>query len=933
MMVTRQIRRRRIRQHSSSEGEGEGNGNDDCCDGDDHCDIMPSTVLLLRQSSSSPSRSILLSLVLLFLFTTPTTCTGQGTGTGTGTDLSSSSSSQSELDSIAEASIAYSMCFTGPSQAVTLNEATGELTIFSAVINNDDNDDNDDNYNDSSNRNRSRNRNLRRGGLRQQQQQQFRRTSSTDSSLNDFSMIVQKTNPAMIHHRDRGLSLDGSNSLTFTSSGNDNQDDINNNTNTNSNSTTKVFYARECSCYGDNSNDQNNDNKKIALFCDEESDYCGLSLSADGKQKVECYTVSKLDSLTRNIWPLIWILYCLVFVSCLCTFHGRIVLDFIKGTILYYCCGFGDRFGNRSLRSVNRYNYSIVQEILDEERYDRSQVLRTRRDGTTQAAQQMDAIANAAGGATTAANNNNNAAAVSADVPPTTIMTNNSIEMDNIVEDVDVDEEEQQQQEDVSAAAAAATTSTGMLSRFRNYVNNIEWPWQHSWKRYIRYNLLMRVEWIAQRDEVAFINSRQQRGLPHARYEMKIRKWNSQEGCTNAGGCSIVGGSLAQFSHCSSLNSVDEPHCTICFSELEDGDRVGDIGCMHVFHADCLKMWIQKRNSCPLCNIPVAKRRRISSEELNKEAIDEKEANTNNDNAAAAAAALLLLQEERDINSGSGTTANTSLAASNHLANHQHDDTDNYNYSIPVVSGDALQPMDGAATNMPPTRQRLLHMPMTPSTLAAEDSYDSYSSYSDEYEMNDDDDNSSIGGVNGSPSSSGFTVSNDRKQSIDDGEMTDDVEVKDDDDIDVVDDGNNHEELISPDNTLAPDAAVDESHQQEQEQQQQQPNLKFLQFQGSHLQSPPRQIRQRRSSSSTTRPQNSTNNNILTGHDGAVVGMDDGVQHENENEEEEKEDDGNEENVNDDNDISFRPEEQREGEDDDLHHLEEDTNDGDEEKE
>ncbi|OEU14353.1 hypothetical protein FRACYDRAFT_165374, partial [Fragilariopsis cylindrus CCMP1102] len=57
----------------------------------------------------------------------------------------------------------------------------------------------------------------------------------------------------------------------------------------------------------------------------------------------------------------------------------------------------------------------------------------------------------------------------------------------------------------------------------------------------------------------------------------------------------------------SSPNSVDEPHCTICFTELEDGDRVGDIGCMHVFHADCLKMWIQKRNSCPLCNIPVAK--------------------------------------------------------------------------------------------------------------------------------------------------------------------------------------------------------------------------------------------------------------------------------------------------------------------------------------
>ena len=874
-MVTRQIRRRR-RQHSSNSDGDDGD--------DDRCAIIPSTLLLLMGRSSSSSSCLLhVCLILLLLFlptTTITTCTGQLISS-----LSSSSSvsqseaklqshsqseAEAEAESIKEASTSYSIwrtqpvCFTGPSQPVFLN----------VIINNNENND----------------INRRYRGLRQ--------LRTTDSSLNDFGIV--QTNPAMIHHR--GLSLDGSNSLTSTSSGNGNQD---NNSRINSNNTittTEIVYVRECLCFGDI-------NDKIA-FCGEESDYCGMSTKSviDGggggggiQKNVECYTVSKLDTVTHNIWPLIWLLYCLVLISCLCTFHGRVVLDFIKGTILYYFCGCGDRLGNRSLRSINRYNNTIVQEILDEEHYDRSQVLRTRRDGTTQAAQQMDAItsnANANANANVGATTTNNAATVSVVVPPTTVMTNNSIEMDNIIEDVD---EEEQAVQDVSAATSTAPRNTGsMLLRFGNYFDSIVWPWQHSWRRYIRYNLLLRVEWIAQRDEAAFINSRQQRGLPHARYEMKIRKWNSHEGCTNTGDNSI-----AQFSHCSntsSPNSVDEPHCTICFTELEDGDRVGDIGCMHVFHADCLKMWIQKRNSCPLCNIPVAKRRRISSEELDKEAIA-KEANSNNNNNAAAAttaaAALLLQQEESDINSSGSTTANTSLAVTGD--DHAHG---------------GFQPTEDGTT---PTRQRLLHIPMTPSTLAAEDSYDSYSSYSDEYAMNDImddyDDNSSIGGVNGSPSS-GFTVSNDRKQSIDDGDLADDVEVKGDDHVDVVDDGNNCEALLSPDDTSTPDAAVDESLQQEQEQKLQ-PNFQFPLFQGAHLQLPPRQIRQRRSTSLTTRPQKSNdddNDNIPTGHDGAVVGID---------EDEEEVDDSEEEGLGGEEEIE-----------DDLHHIEEVTNgDDDEEKE
>lgn len=53
-------------------------------------------------------------------------------------------------------------------------------------------------------------------------------------------------------------------------------------------------------------------------------------------------------------------------------------------------------------------------------------------------------------------------------------------------------------------------------------------------------------------------------------------------------------------------DNVDEeqPNCTICFATLEDGDRVGALPCQHAFHADCLKEWIQRRNVCPLCQMP-----------------------------------------------------------------------------------------------------------------------------------------------------------------------------------------------------------------------------------------------------------------------------------------------------------------------------------------
>lgn len=46
---------------------------------------------------------------------------------------------------------------------------------------------------------------------------------------------------------------------------------------------------------------------------------------------------------------------------------------------------------------------------------------------------------------------------------------------------------------------------------------------------------------------------------------------------------------------------TEDSSCTICFAPLVNGERVGALACKHVFHVDCLKMWVKRRNVCPLC--------------------------------------------------------------------------------------------------------------------------------------------------------------------------------------------------------------------------------------------------------------------------------------------------------------------------------------------
>lgn len=47
----------------------------------------------------------------------------------------------------------------------------------------------------------------------------------------------------------------------------------------------------------------------------------------------------------------------------------------------------------------------------------------------------------------------------------------------------------------------------------------------------------------------------------------------------------------------------DLVQCAICLCDVNDGDRIGDIPCGHIYCVECLKDWLKRKNHCPLCQL------------------------------------------------------------------------------------------------------------------------------------------------------------------------------------------------------------------------------------------------------------------------------------------------------------------------------------------
>lgn len=60
-------------------------------------------------------------------------------------------------------------------------------------------------------------------------------------------------------------------------------------------------------------------------------------------------------------------------------------------------------------------------------------------------------------------------------------------------------------------------------------------------------------------------------------------------------------GSVAQ-QDVSKPGTEDEPQCSICLSEYEEGEGLTTLPCGHIYHDECIASWCTNHARCPLCN-------------------------------------------------------------------------------------------------------------------------------------------------------------------------------------------------------------------------------------------------------------------------------------------------------------------------------------------
>ncbi|KAJ1698881.1 hypothetical protein LUZ63_007393 [Rhynchospora breviuscula] len=48
-------------------------------------------------------------------------------------------------------------------------------------------------------------------------------------------------------------------------------------------------------------------------------------------------------------------------------------------------------------------------------------------------------------------------------------------------------------------------------------------------------------------------------------------------------------------------SSEDELTCSVCLEQVNDGDLLRSLPCVHQFHANCIDPWLRQQGTCPVC--------------------------------------------------------------------------------------------------------------------------------------------------------------------------------------------------------------------------------------------------------------------------------------------------------------------------------------------
>jgi hypothetical protein len=49
----------------------------------------------------------------------------------------------------------------------------------------------------------------------------------------------------------------------------------------------------------------------------------------------------------------------------------------------------------------------------------------------------------------------------------------------------------------------------------------------------------------------------------------------------------------------------NESQCTTCMDQFNLNEEVGELGCHHIFHPDCIIPWLRSHNTCPVCRATI----------------------------------------------------------------------------------------------------------------------------------------------------------------------------------------------------------------------------------------------------------------------------------------------------------------------------------------
>jgi hypothetical protein len=70
-----------------------------------------------------------------------------------------------------------------------------------------------------------------------------------------------------------------------------------------------------------------------------------------------------------------------------------------------------------------------------------------------------------------------------------------------------------------------------------------------------------------------------------------------------------ISGCVMEVACCSSSHLQDDQdneRCVICLEEYKHEDTLGRLKCGHGFHCNCIKKWLQVKNTCPVCKAAAA---------------------------------------------------------------------------------------------------------------------------------------------------------------------------------------------------------------------------------------------------------------------------------------------------------------------------------------